>query len=109
MLFGLYNVPSTFQSFINSTLHKYLDDFYTSYLDDILVFSETLEEYREHIRKVLQRLRKVRLYTDINKSEFEVTSIKYLRLIILTDSLKIDPYKIEAVLEQLVPRVLKDV
>jgi hypothetical protein len=45
MPFGLCNAPGTFQSYINSTLHEYLDDFCTGYLDDILVFSETLEEH----------------------------------------------------------------
>lgn len=91
MPFGLCNAPGTFQSFINSTLHEYLDDFCTGYLDDILVFSETLEEHRVHVKKVLQRLREARLYADIDKSEFEVTSTKYLGLIVSTDGLKMDP------------------
>ncbi|TIA47146.1 hypothetical protein D6C77_10332 [Aureobasidium pullulans] len=109
MPFGLCNALGTFQSFINSTLHEYLDDFCTGYLDDILVFSETLEEHREHVKKVLQRLREARLYADIDKSEFEVTTTKYLGLIVSTNGLKMDPQKIDAVLQWPVPRILKDV
>ena len=109
MPFGLCSAPGTFQSYINSTLHEYLDDFCTGYLDDILVFSETLEEHQEHVRKVLQRLRDAQFYADIDKSKFEVTSAKYLGLIISTEGLKMDPNKIDAVLEWPTPRVLKDV
>lgn len=45
MPFGLTNAPATFQAIINDTLREYLDVFCTVYLDDILIYSETLEEY----------------------------------------------------------------
>ena len=37
-------------------LFKYLDDFYIAYLDDILIYSENKSEYKEHVKKVLERL-----------------------------------------------------
>ena len=40
MLFGLINGPATYQRFMNDVLFDYLDDFYTAYLDDILIYSE---------------------------------------------------------------------
>ncbi|KAG9564216.1 hypothetical protein KCU71_g4900, partial [Aureobasidium melanogenum] len=98
MPFRLCNALGTFQSYINSALHEYLNDFYTGYLDDILVFSETLEEHRVHVSKVLKRLRQAKLYANIDKSEFKVISTKYLGLIISTNRLKMDPQKIKAVL-----------
>jgi len=56
MLFGLINVPATFQSLVNNTLQDYLDIFCIIYLDDILIYSGTLEEYKEHVKKVLKAL-----------------------------------------------------
>jgi Reverse transcriptase (RNA-dependent DNA polymerase) len=56
MLFGLINAPATFQSLVNDTLKGYLDIFYIIYLDDILIYSETLKQYVEYIRKVLRAL-----------------------------------------------------
>lgn len=56
MPFGLTNAPVTFQAIINDTLREYLDVFCTAYLDDILIYSETLEEYQEHVEKVLKKL-----------------------------------------------------
>ena len=53
MPIGLTNAPATFQSLINRALHEYLDIFIIAYLDDVLVYSRTLEEYIEHIKKVL--------------------------------------------------------
>jgi hypothetical protein len=57
MPFGLCNAPGTFQTFINETLHDYLDVFCTAYLDDILIYSENKEEHEEHVLKVLQKLK----------------------------------------------------
>ena len=56
MPFGLTNAPATFQSYINSALREYLDDFCVAYLDDILIYSKTLEEHVTHVRKVLEKL-----------------------------------------------------
>jgi Reverse transcriptase (RNA-dependent DNA polymerase) len=53
MPFGLTNAPATFQSLVNDTLKGYLDIFCVAYLDDILIYSETLEQHVEHVRKVL--------------------------------------------------------
>jgi hypothetical protein len=49
MLFRLINTSATFQSLINDTLKGYLDIFYVTYLDDILIYSETLEQHVKHV------------------------------------------------------------
>jgi hypothetical protein len=87
MPFGLCNAPATFQSYINTTLQSLLDDFCTAYLDDILIFSNTLEEHRRHVREVLERLRKVELYVDVKKCEFHSQKVKYLGMIISVEGL----------------------
>jgi len=109
MPFGLCNAPRSFQSYINAALHDYLGDFCTGYLDNILIFSETLDEHRQHVRKVIQRLREAQLYVDIDESEFEATSVKHLGLILSTDGLSMDKQKVAAVQEWPAPKVLKDV
>ena len=53
MPFGLTNAPASFQRFIFSALEEHLDKFVVAYLDDILVFSKTLEEYKIYVRTIL--------------------------------------------------------
>jgi SMC interacting uncharacterized protein involved in chromosome segregation len=55
--FGLINRLAIYQRYINNVLFEYLDDFYTAYLDDILIYSKNLEEYKMHVYKVLEKLR----------------------------------------------------
>jgi hypothetical protein len=54
MPFGLTNSAATFQNFINNVLTPYLDRFCTIYLDDMLIYSDTFEEYQEYINLVLE-------------------------------------------------------
>jgi hypothetical protein len=109
--FGLANAPSTFQRYINWTLRDFLDDFASAYLDDILVFtSGSLRQHREHVQKVLQRLKDAGLQLDIDKCEFEVKSTKYLGFIIEAGKgIRMDPEKVKAVIEWEVPRSTKGV
>ena len=72
MPFGLTNAPATFQAMINSVLYEYLDDFVVAYLDDILVFSQTLEEHEAHVYKVLEKLSKHKLLLEYKKYAFHV-------------------------------------
>ena len=99
MLFGLYNTPSTFQSYINETLVDYLDDFCSAYLDDVLIFSKTLKEHRIYVRRVLERLIEAKLFIDIDKCEFEVQKVIYLGFIISIDGVRMDLAKIRTILE----------
>ena len=78
---------------MNDVLFDYLDDFCTAYLDDILIYSHNELEHKEHVCRVLQRLRKARLQADIKKSEFSVKRTKYLGFIISTDGIEADPEK----------------
>ena len=51
--FGLTNRLATYQQYINDVLFDYLNDFYTAYLDDIMIYSENKLEYKEYVYKVL--------------------------------------------------------
>jgi hypothetical protein len=70
LFFGLYNGPALFQRYINDILIKYLDDFYTIYINDILIYSKDSLEHELYIKKNLEYLRITGLQTDIKKSEF---------------------------------------
>jgi hypothetical protein len=103
MGFGPCNGPATFQRYINETLFEYLNVFCTAYLDDVLIYSQNLEEHQEHVKLVLQRLMDAGLEVDIRKCEFHVTKTKFLGLIVSTNGLEMDPEKIEVVKNWEVP------
>lgn len=109
MPFGLCNAPGTFQSYINNSLKDYLDLWTTAYLDDVLIFSKTLEEHKEHVRKVATRLLERKLYVDIHKCEFEMREVKYLGLMVGSDGVRMDPEKVDAVASWEAPKSVKDV
>ena len=97
MPFRLTNTPASFQVFINNVLRQYLDVFVVVYLDDILVYSRTRKEYIEHVRKVLEVLKKVDLRIKLKKSEFHKREVTFLGYIVSLTGFKIDPDKIRVV------------
>ena len=68
--FGITNAPATFMCLMNNIFSQYLDKFKVVFIDDILVYSKMEEEHEEHLRIVLQMLRKHKLYTKFDKCEF---------------------------------------
>ena len=82
---------------MNDTLFEYLNDFYQVYLDDILIYSKIEKEYKQHIRKVLLKLREAGLQVDIEKCEFYVQETTFLGLVVSIEGLHIDPSKVEAI------------
>jgi hypothetical protein len=97
LLFGLINRPAIYQRYINNVLFKYLDDFYTAYLDDILIYSENPKEHEIYVYKVLEKLRLAGLQADIKKYKFSITRTKYLGFIISTNKIKVNPSKIKVI------------
>ena len=109
MPFGLTNAPADFQRFINDTLAPFLDQFTSAYLDDILIYSDTMEDHMQHVRRVLERLTEAGLHLKPEKCEFHKTEVKYLGLIIGTDGIKMDPSKVETVKNWPTPQNVRDV
>ncbi|EFQ94366.1 hypothetical protein PTT_07967, partial [Pyrenophora teres f. teres 0-1] len=109
MPFGMCNSPGTFQAYINDVLHEYLDEFCMAYLDDVIIFSETLDQHEKHLVQVVSRLADAGLPMDILKSEFLKTEVKFLGLIITADGIKMDPEKVSAIQDWKLPQSLKDV
>ncbi|GBG87374.1 hypothetical protein CBR_g45433 [Chara braunii] len=97
MSFGLYNAPGTFQHAINRIFHDYLDKFVIVYLDDILIFSRTVEEHVAHLDKVLSLLRQHKFKINGEKCEFGRTRILYLGHEISAEGLKPDDAKVASI------------
>ena len=70
MPFGLTNTPATFQAIMNKIFSTYLRNFMLIFFDDILVYSQTIEEHVEHLKEVLNPLRKNQLYAKRSKYFF---------------------------------------
>lgn len=109
MPFGLTNAPATFQALVNHVLREYLDRFCTAYLDDILIYSETLEEHKEHVSKVLQKLLEYSLSVKPEKCTFHAQKVKFLGFIIEPGKVVMDPRKVEDILKWPEPRNVKEV
>jgi len=104
MPFGLANAPSTFQAYINKAIAGYVESFCIVYLDDILIFSDSLEEHWGHVAKVLERLRQFQLYANLQKYQFYTTSVPFLGYIISTEGISMDPRRVETIAEWPQPR-----
>jgi hypothetical protein len=75
---GLTNVPTVFMDTMNRVFHDYLDQFTVVFIDDMLIYSKTSKEHKEHLRKVLERLRNEKLYVKLEKCEFWLDSMSFL-------------------------------
>lgn len=110
MFFGLMNSPATFQAMMNSILKDLIDSGkVVVYMDDILIFTETLEEHRRLANEVLKRLKEHDLYAKPEKCVFEAESVEFLDLIISHDTLRMDPAKVAGIAEWPTPRRVKDI
>lgn len=107
--FGLTNGPASFQHFINDVCMEYLDEFLVAYLDDLLIYSNSLKEHKQQVRKVLLKLREAGIYADIDKCEFHVLETKFLGVIVGKDGIRMDPAKVKIIHEWMTPQHLKQV
>jgi hypothetical protein len=85
-----------------------LDVFATAYLDDILIYSNSLSEHYRHVRSVLSALQEAGLHLKPEKCSFYQQCVKYLGLIISNNGVEIDPDKVVAITEWPTPSRLKE-
>ncbi len=83
---------------MNTIFRPYLDQFVVAFIDDILVYSRTAEEHDRHLQIVLQTLREKQLYAKLSKCEFWLKEISFLGHVVSVEGIKVDPSKLEAVL-----------
>ena len=109
MPFGLCNAPASFQRLMNKVFAGTIGDFILVYLNDILVFSRTIDEHWEHLRQALQRLREANLYGRLHKCEFLKDKVDYLGFEVSSQGVHASPDKVRAVVEWPRPKDVHDV
>ncbi|KAL0559001.1 hypothetical protein IC582_003590 [Cucumis melo] len=97
MSFGLTNAPAVFMDLMNRVFREFLDTFVIVFIDDILIYSKTEAEHKEHLRMVLQTLRDNKLYSKFSKCEFWLKQVSFLGHVVSKAGVSVDPAKIEAV------------
>jgi len=104
MFFGMTNSPATFQTMMNDIFQDLIaEGIMVVYLDDILIFTRTEEEYAKTIRQVLQVLQEHKLFLRLEKCEFCKERIEYLKLVISENKVSMDPVKVAGVQEWSTP------
>ncbi|GBG83873.1 hypothetical protein CBR_g37743 [Chara braunii] len=97
MPFGLTNAPATFQAAMTNEFRAILDRFVLVYLDDILVYSRTLENHLEHLQRVLETLRRAKYKSNRDKCEFVRQELEYLGHFVTPEGISPLSEKIQAI------------
>jgi hypothetical protein len=97
MSFGLMNAPAQFMYLMNSVFMPELDKFVMVFIDDILIYSRSMEEHEEHLRIVLQQLREHQLHAKFSKYEFWIKEVPFLGHVVLPEGITVDPGKVKEV------------
>ncbi len=109
MFFELINELAFFQHYINDVLFNSLHKFCQTYLNDILIYSKILKEHRTHVKEVLNKLHEVDLQINIDKYEFKIQKILFLKLLIFINDLWMNSWKVDVIQSWEVSRSLTHV
>jgi len=97
MSFNLINTFIIFQTYINKILTELLNDFYIIYLNDILIFSVEKIDHINHVKQILERLRKFKLYASLKKCEFFITKVNFLKFVIFIKNISMNSSRINII------------
>lgn len=109
MPFGLKNAPATFQRLMNETLRDFINKTCVVYLDDILIFSTSLQEHVKSIRDILKVLEKVNLKIQVDKCNLMKNETEFLGHILTENGMKPNPNKIKVIENLQIPKTEKQI
>ncbi|KAE8244356.1 hypothetical protein A4X13_0g6653 [Tilletia indica] len=109
MPFGLTNAPPVFQAFITDVLRSHVGKYVAVYLDDILIYSDTLDEHWAHVRAVLQDLLHANRFAKLEKCDFAQSRVEFLGFLVGRGTLEMDPSKLSTIREWPVPTSVKQI
>ena len=97
MPFGLTNASVAFQWFMNNILSNLLNVCIIIYLDDILIYSNSMSKHHWHVKEVLKHLCKAGLYAKIEKCKFHSKLVEYLKYILSSSGLTMSDDKVKII------------
>jgi hypothetical protein len=109
MSFGLTNAAAYFMYLMNKVFMEYLHKFVVVFIDGILIFSMTEEEYEKHLRLVLEKLGSNQLYAKFSKREFLLTEVAFLGHVISVGGVSVDLGKVKDVLNWMPPTTASEI
>ena len=109
MPFGLTNAPVTFMDLMNMVFQPYVDQFVLVFIDNILMYSKDAQEHEQHLRIVMETLKEKKLYAKLSKCDFWLKKVSFLGHIVSVEGIRVDPIKIEAVVNWKPPRNVTEV